>query len=231
MAAIMALLSTLVIFLIANTVPGDPVLSQLGDLAASNKEFVAEWRAKWGLDLPLWQRYLIFLQRLAHGDLGISIASQRAVLRDIADFAPATLELASIAFLLSIVVGVPLGILAAVKRDSWIDHVARLVSLLGVSAPTFWLAFIVLAVFYGGLQIAPGTGRIDTIALPPPSVTGLYLIDSALAGDWQMFRDVLAHLILPSTVLAAATLGLITRTTRASMLESMPSCVWRAPRA
>ena len=231
MAAIMALLSTLVIFLIANTVPGDPVLSQLGDLAASNKEFVAEWRAKWGLDLPLWHRYLIFLQRLAHGDLGISIASQRAVLRDIADFAPATLELASIAFLLSIVVGVPLGILAAVRRDSWIDHVARLVSLLGVSSPTFWLAFIVLAVFYGGLQIAPGTGRIDTIALPPPSVTGLYLIDSALAGDWQTFRDVLAHLILPSTVLAAATLGLITRTTRASMLESMQQDYVRVARA
>jgi peptide/nickel transport system permease protein len=147
LAAVMALLSTLVIFLIANTVPGDPVLSQLGDLAASNKEFVSEWRAKWGLDLPLWHRYLIFLQRLAHGDLGVSIASQRAVLRDIADFAPATIELASIAFVLSIVVGVPLGILAAVRRDSWIDHVARLVSLLGVSAPTFWLAFIVLAVF------------------------------------------------------------------------------------
>jgi len=168
MAAIMALLATLVIFLLANTVPGDPVLSQLGDLAASNKEFVAEWRAKWGLDLPLWQRYLIFLQRLAHGDLGISIASQRPVLRDIADFAPATIELASIAFLLSIAVGVPLGVLAAVRRDSWIDHVARLISLLGVSAPTFWLAFIVLAVFYGGLQIAPGPGRVDAIALPPP---------------------------------------------------------------
>ena len=231
MAVIMALLSTLVIFLLANTVPGDPVLSQLGDLAASNKEFVAEWRAKWGLDLPLWQRYLIFLQRLAQGDLGISIASQRAVLRDIADFAPATIELASIAFLLSILVGVPLGILAAVKRDSWIDHVARLVSLLGVSAPTFWLAFIVLAVFYGGLQIAPGTGRIDTIALPPHPVTGLYLIDSALTGDWQTFRDVLAHLILPSTVLAAATLGLITRTTRASMLESMQQDFVRVARA
>jgi hypothetical protein len=85
---VMALLATLVIFLLANTVPGDPVLAQLGDLAASNKEFVAEWRAKWGLDLPLWQRYVIFLQRLLHGDLGISISSQRPVLQDIRDFAP-----------------------------------------------------------------------------------------------------------------------------------------------
>ena len=152
----MALLATLVIFLLANTVPGDPVLAQLGDLAASNKEFVAEWRAKWGLDLPLWQRYVIFLQQLLHGDLGISISSQRPVLQDIRDFAPATLELASIAFLLSLVVGIPLGIMAAVRRDSWIDHVARLISLIGVSSPTFWLAFIMLALFYGGLQIAPG---------------------------------------------------------------------------
>ena len=167
LAFVMAVLATLVIFLIANTVPGDPVLAQLGDLAASNKEFVAEWRAKWGLDLPLWQRYVIFLQRLFHGDLGISISSQRPVLQDIRDFAPATLELASIAFLLALVVGIPLGIMAAVRRDSWIDHLARLISLIGVSSPTFWLAFIMLALFYGGLQIAPGPGRLDAIALPP----------------------------------------------------------------
>ena len=97
----MAVLATLVIFLIANMVPGDPVLAQLGDVAASNKEFVAEWRAKWGLDLPLWERYFIFLKGLVHGDLGISISSQRPVLQDIAQFAPATLELATISFLLA----------------------------------------------------------------------------------------------------------------------------------
>src|SRR6185369_4314096 len=174
----MALLATLVIFLLANTVPGDPVLAQLGDVAASNKEFVAEWRAKWGLELPLWERYFIFLKGLAHGDLGVSITSQRPVLQDIAQFAPATLELATISFLLAIIIGIPLGIIAAVRRDSWVDHVARLVSLVGVSSPTFWLAFIVLAIFYGGLEIAPGPGRLDAIAFPPPTFTGLMLIDS-----------------------------------------------------
>jgi peptide/nickel transport system permease protein len=231
LAVVMAVLATLVIFLIANSVPGDPVLTQLGDLAASNKEFVAAFRAKWGLDLPLWERYWIFLTGIVQGDFGVSIASQRPVLDDIRQFGPATLELATLAFLLSLVVGIPLGILAAVKRDSWIDHVARLVSLIGVSSPTFWLAFIMLAIFYGGLQIAPGPGRLDPIAFPPQGGTGLFLVDSALAGDWATFRDAAAHLVLPSIVLAAATLGLITRTTRASMLESLQQDYVRVARA
>lgn len=230
-AAVMAILATLVIFLIANTVPGDPALAQLGDLAASNPDFLKAFRAKWALDEPLWTRYFIFLKELAQGDLGQSIASQRPVLEDIKSYAPATVELATVGFLLSIVVGVPLGVIAAVRRDSWIDHVARLVSLIGVSSPTFWLAFIVLAIFYGGLQIAPGPGRLDPIAFAPDGVTGLFLIDSIIAGDWATFRDAAAHLILPSTVLAAATLGLITRTTRASVLECMHQDYVRVARA
>lgn len=231
LAAAMALLATLVIFLIANTVPGDPVLAQLGDVAASNKEFLAQYRAKWGLDLPLWERYFIFLKGLLHGDLGISIATHRPVIDDIAAYAPATIELATAGFLLSLFIGIPLGIMAAVRRDSWIDHTARVLSLIGVSSPTFWLAFIMLAVFYGGLQIAPGPGRIDAIALPPPTITGLFLVDSLLEGDWDAFRDAFGHLVLPSIVLAATTLGLITRTTRASMLESMQQDYVRMARA
>ena len=228
---VMALLATLVIFLIANTVPGDPVLAQLGDVAASNKEFVAEWRARYGLDLPMWHRYWIFLTGLLQGDLGQTIASQRPVLDDIREYVPATLELATVSFLLSLAVGIPLGVMAAVKRDTWVDHLARVVSLIGVSSPTFWLAFIVLAIFYGGLEIAPGPGRLDPIALPPPSVTGLLLIDATIAGDWATLRDAAAHLVLPSIVLAAATLGLITRTTRASMLESIQQDYVRTARA
>jgi peptide/nickel transport system permease protein len=231
MAVVMALLATLVIFLIANTVPGDPVLAQLGDVAASNKDYLAQFRAKWGLDLPLWERYFIFLKGLLHGDLGISIATQRPVLDDIVAYAPATIELATAGFVLAVIVGIPLGIMAAVRRDTWIDHTARFLSLIGVSSPTFWLAFIMLAVFYGGLQIAPGPGRLDYIAVPPPTVTGLFLVDTILAGDWDAFRDAFGHLILPSVVLAATTLGLITRTTRASMLESMQQDYVRMARA
>jgi peptide/nickel transport system permease protein len=228
---VMALLATLVVFLITNTVPGDPVLAQLGDQAASDPAFVAQWRHDYGLDRPLWERYFIFLKGLSHGDFGRSIHSQRPVLDDIEEYTPATLELGTVAFVLTLIVGIPLGILAAVKRDSWVDHLARVVSLLGVSSPTFWLAFILLAVFYGYFQIAPGPGRLDPIALPPPTVTGFYLIDSALAGDWDTFQDAAAHLLLPSIVLAAATIGLITRTTRASMLEAIRQDYVRMGRA
>jgi len=230
-AAVMVLLATVVIFLIANTVPGDPVLSQLGDLAASTPSVVAEFRHKWGLDLPIWDRYWIFLNGLLHGDFGVSLVSRRPVLQDIAEYAPATLELASVAFALSLVVGLPLGVLAAVKRDSWIDNVARAVSLIGVSAPTFWLAFIMLAIFYGALDIAPGPGRLDPVSFPPDRITGLLLIDTALVGDWDTFRDAAAHLVLPSIVLASATLGLITRTTRAAMLEALSQDYVRVARA
>ena len=230
-ALAMALLATLVIFMIANMVPGDPILAQLGDVAASNPEFVAAMRHRYGLDLPLWQRYFVFLTNLFHGDLGISITSHRPVLDDIRDYAPATLELATISFVLALAVGIPLGILAAVKRDSWLDHLARFISLLGVSAPTFWLAFIMLALFYGQLQIAPGPGRLDPISMAPAGGTGFYLVDTLLAGDWDGFQDAAGHLILPTIVLAAATMGLITRTTRASMLESIQQDYVRMGRA
>ncbi len=230
-AVVMVLLATLVIFLIANTVPGDPALAALGDMQASDPVQVREFRARWGLDLPLWEQYWLFLKRLAQGDLGISISSRRPVLADIIDYAPATLELATIAFLLSLAVGLPLGVVAAVKRDSWVDHLARFVALIGVSAPTFWLAFIMLAIFYGQLDWAPGPGRLDPIAFPPDRITGLLLIDTALAGDWETFRDAAAHLVLPSIVLAASTLGLITRTTRAAMLEALSQDYVRVARA
>jgi peptide/nickel transport system permease protein len=228
---VMIVLATLVVFLIATQVPADPILAQLGDMQAADEELVAAYRARWGLDLPIWQQYWIFLSGLVQGDFGVSISSQRPVLADIAQYAPATIELSTVAFLLSVLVGVPLGVLAAVRRDSWIDHLARLLSLIGVSAPTFWLAFIFLALFYGGLQIAPGPGRLDVIYLPPPTVTGLYLVDSALAGQWDVFRNAAAHLVLPSIVLAATTLGLITRTTRAAMLEALHQDYVRVARA
>src|SRR4029453_12411264 len=151
--------------LIANTGPGDPVLTALGDMAASDPAQVAEFRARWGLDLPLWHQYWLFLERLAHGDLGVSISSRRPVLQDIIDYAPATPALATVVSPLSFLGGLPRGVLAAVRRDTVIDHVARAVSLIGVSAPTFWLAFIALAVFYGWVNLGPGPGGARSVSL------------------------------------------------------------------
>ena len=149
--AVMILLSTLIVFLIATQVPADPVLAQLGDLQSADKELVASYRAKWGLDQPIWKQYLIFLRGLSQGDFGQSISTHRPVLEDIQQYAPATIELATVSFILAIAISIPLGVLAAVKRDTLIDHVARFISLIGVSAPTFWLAFIVLAASIVGL--------------------------------------------------------------------------------
>jgi peptide/nickel transport system permease protein len=227
----MAVAATLVVFLIAHTVPADPVLAQLGDRASANPETVARFRARWGLDRPLWEQYAIFLRRLAQGDLGESIASRRPVLDDIRQYLPATIELATLAAFLTVAVGVPLGIVSAVRRDGWIDHAGRLLCLVGVSAPTFWLAFLVLAVFYGGLQIAPSPGRLDIGAAAPPHATGLFVLDAALAGDWATCASALAHLVSPAAVLAASTIGLVTRTTRAAMLETLAQDYVRTARA
>jgi peptide/nickel transport system permease protein len=228
---VMALAASLVVFLIAHFIPVDPVLAQLGDRAGSDPKIVDSFRAKWGLDKPLWEQYLVYLQGILRGDLGLSIATRRPVLDDILTYAPATFELATVAAVLAAIVGVPLGILAAVRRDSWVDHVARVISLFGVAAPTFWLAFIMLALFYGGLHIAPSPGRLDFTALPPPRVTGLYLIDSVLAGDLATFGNAAAHMVLPAIVLAASSLALITRTTRAAMLETLGEDYVRTARA
>jgi ABC-type dipeptide/oligopeptide/nickel transport systems, permease components len=229
--AFLALAASLVIFLIAHLVPGNPVDAVLGDKAASNPAIVAAYRARWHLDDPIWVQYAVFLEGLTHGDLGVSIQSQRPVLTDIGQYAPATIELATAAMLLAVLVGVPLGVIAAVRRDSWIDNLARLISLAGVSLPTFWLAFIVLALFYGGLQIAPGPGRLGVTDLPPPTVTGSFVVDAILAGQFAKLGSIISHMVLPSIVLSAVNMAVITRTTRAAMLETLEQDYIRTARA
>ena len=180
----MAVAASFVVFVIVHFVPGDPIQAVLGDRQSSNPGHRPAYRDKWNLDEPIWVQYGTFLAGLTRGDLGTSIQTRRPIMDDILQYAPATVELATAAALLAVLVGIPLGIMAAVRRDTWIDHLARVISLLGVSLPTFWLAFIVLTVLYGGLQIAPAPGRLDAGELPPPNVTGSYVIDSILAGQW-----------------------------------------------
>jgi len=222
---------TLIAFTISHAVPGDPVAANLGQKAMSDPKIVAAFEKEWGLDKPVPQQYLIYLGKLVRGDMGRSIKNRRPVLEDLRAFLPATIELATASVLFGVGTGMGLGILSALWRNSWLDHIARLISLIGVSIPVFWLALLALFVLYSRLGWFPGPGRIDVGLQIPARVTGLLTIDALLAGDWPIFRNVLSHLILPALVLGSYTTGLITRVTRSAMLEVLGADYIRTARA
>ena len=212
---------TLVAFLIANAVPADPINANLPQSQLNNAEIVAAFRAKWGLDKPPVEQYLTYLGNLLQGDLGISIKTRQPIAQDIQRFLPATIELATVATLFGVAMGLVFGIVSAVWRNHLIDFVVRTLSLIGISFPVFVLALIGLSVLHVQLKIVPGPGRLSFTASDPPFVTGLFLIDSVIAGEWGTFRDALSRLMLPSLVLGLYMAGLISRVTRSSMLEVM----------
>ncbi|HSB79977.1 MAG TPA: ABC transporter permease [Candidatus Methylomirabilis sp.] len=222
---------TLFSFLLSHAVPADPVTANLGEQAASNPEIVAAFRHAWGLDRPLHEQYLIYLWKLAHGDFGISISTKQAVALDLRQRFPATVELAMVAMAISLIVGIPLGILSAVKRDSLIDQLARVLSLVGVSMPVFWLGLVALVVFYAHLGWAPAPGRLSADLIPPTFATGFLLFDALLQGRSDVAVDALRHLALPAIVLSSYTLGVITRMTRGSLLETLGEDYVRTARA
>ncbi len=222
---------TLISFLISHAVPSDPIVSNLGQQASQRPEIVAAFRAKWGLDRPLYEQYLSFVGNLARGELGTSINTRRPIATDVAQFLPATVELSTVAILFALVIGLPFGVLAALHRDGPIDHLARFVSLVGVSIPIFWLAAVALVIFYATLQIAVGPGRLGPQIPSPPVVTGFLTIDSLLAGDFGTFRSAMEHLMLPALVLGSSVMGLITRVTRSSLLEVLGQDYVRTARA
>jgi peptide/nickel transport system permease protein len=180
---------------------------------------VEAFRHRWGLDQPLYKQYLIYLWNLGHGDMGTSISTRQPVTLDLKQHLPATVELAVSALMISILVGVPLGILAAVNRENPIDQAARVVSLVGVSLPVFWLGIVAIVIFYAHLGWAPAPGRLSPLLTPPDSVTGFLLIDALLTHQTDALLDWLHHLALPAVVLSSYALGVITRIMRGSMLE------------
>jgi len=222
---------TLVSFTLTQVVPGDPISASLGDAAASDPQIVAAFRARFGLDRPLPEQYFIYLGNMLQGDLGESLMTRRPVTADLAQFMSATIELAVIAMTLAMVLGVSLGVIAAIWRERWPDQVIRVVSLAGVSVPTFWLSLVSLYLFFFVLGWSPGVGRLSPGAPAPAHVTGLYIIDALLTGNWKVLRDALAHIALPAMVLAVYTMGAITRFTRAAMLESLGQDFVRTARA
>lgn len=204
-------------FFISLVVPLDPLAAIAGPQAP--QETVERLRKLYGFDQPIYIQFGRYVYRLAHFDLGTSFQTGRPVLEDIIQFFPATIELATLALLIAIMVGIPLGVLSAVYRNSPIDHFSRVLSLIGVSMPVFWLGLVLLLIFYFKLGWFPEPGRLDIMLIEPERVTGMLLIDSIIARDWEVLWDAIKHMFLPATVLGLWGLAGIARIVRSSMLD------------
>ena len=222
---------TLLLFIVTHLVPVNPLAVILTEKSMEDPHAVAAAIEKWGLDKPPHEQYLIYLGNLLQGDLGISFKTKNPVIQDLKTFLPATIELSLGSFLFAIILGLPLGILSAIKAGKFVDHLAQIISLLGASMPPFWSGLLILFVFYYKLGIAPGPGRIDSRMGTPEMVTGLFLVDSLATGNWDAFWSSLSHLVLPSIILGWFTLALISRITRSSMLEVLAQDYVRTARA
>jgi len=209
-----------VTFLIGRVVPVDPVLAAVGDRAPP--DVYEQVKIEMGLHLPLWKQFLIYVGNVLSGDFGKSVLTAQPVLSDIKRVFPATLELATIATLIGLIVGIPAGVAAAVYQGQWPDHLVRFLGLVGYSMPIFWLGLLGLLLFYAKLDWAPGPGRLDIFYedLVEP-ITGVILIDAAIAGDWEVWWNGLSHLILPAAILGYFSLAYISRMTRSLMLEQL----------
>ena len=220
---------SLMTFALSHVIPGDPARLMAGPRAS--KSAVAKIREQYGLDDPLPQQYVSYLKGLTRGDLGMSFTTRRPVSEDLKRYLPATIELGAVAFILSTVIGIPLGVISSVQRDKLPDHIARFISISGLALPVFWLAIMAQFVFFGRLGWLPDGARLPIGLDPPPTVTGLYTVDALLAGDWALFRLSLVHLIMPAVVLAYGSLAVITRMVRGGMLEVLNQDYIRTARA
>lgn len=217
-------------FILTRALPGDPAVQFAGQMATP--ESIEQVRVALGLDKSLPQQFLIYCKALLQGDLGQSITTGRPVLTDLATRLPASLELTLSALVLSCLIAIPLGVLAAVRQGSWVDHLCRVLVTAGVSLPTFFTGILLIYVFYYLLGWAPSPlGRLDFVYFDPPGVTGFFLIDSLLDGDMRTFAGAAKQLALPAITLSLFTLAPIARMTRAAMLTALSSDYIRTARA
>ncbi|GIV70332.1 ABC transporter permease [Caldilinea sp.] len=216
-------------FFLAQIVPADPVAAALGTNAREAQ--IEAYRRQLGLDQPVVVQYVRYMGRLLQGDLGASIRTRRPVADDLRDFLPATVELTLAAMLVTILVGIPLGVIAALRRNTWIDAAARILALIGGAMPIFYVGLLLLGVFYRQLRWLPGPGRLDSTLQPPTTLTGLYTVDALLTGNWPVFTDALAHLVLPAITLGLYSTAVLLRMTRSSMLEMLGQDFVRTARA
>jgi len=220
-----------IVFILTKMVPGDPVVANLSQRSLNDPTIVSAFKAKYGLDKPVIVQYFLYMRNIFQLNLGTSIRTNKPVMAELGRCFPATAELAIFAIVLASILGILFGIISAMRRNSIIDQIVRAISVIGVSIPSFWFALIVLFVFYYKLKIMPGPGRLSSSFDAPTAVTGFYTIDSLIMGNIPEFLDALRHLVLPGSVLAAFTMGLITRTTRSNMLDVMSTDYIRTARA
>src|SRR5690606_28615342 len=207
-------------FFIGRVVPIDPVLAIVGDRAPTH--VVERVREEMGLNLPYYQQFFIYVKGVLQGDFGTSVLTTNPVMTDIRRVFPATMELATVGTLIGALFGIPLGVLAAVKRGSLIDQIVRIIGLIGYSVPIFWLGLLALLIFYARLGWTSGPGRIDIMfeyTFTP--ITGFYLIDALIQGDWPALRNIVSHLVLPAALLGYFSLAYISRMTRSFMLNEL----------
>ena len=208
---------SVLIFVMARVIPGAPARQALGPRASD--EAVQQLREQMGLNDPIWVQYIDYMSGLARGDMGQSLVTNYNVAADIAQFFPATLELTTVAMLIAILVGVPLGVVAGLNKDATEDNVSRAFSFFAVSLPAFWAGILLQLVFAFQLDLLPATGRLGDIAYVPQEVTGLLLVDSLLALNFEAFASAAKHLVLPAVTLALAPIADIARMTRSSFIE------------
>ncbi len=209
-----------VTFFIGRVAPIDPVLAIVGDRAPAH--VIERVRQEMGLDLPYYQQFWLYMTGVLRGDFGTSVLTTNPVMADIRRVFPATMELATVGTLIGALFGIPLGVLAAVKRGSLVDQVVRIVGLIGYSVPIFWLGLLALLVFYARLGWTSGPGRMDVVfeyTFTP--VTGFFLLDAILNRDWAAFRDIVSHIILPASLLGYFSMAYISRMTRSFMLNEL----------
>lgn len=220
---------SLAAFVISHALPADPAAAALGNNA--REEQLQEFRVRNGLDQPLVVQYGVYMGNLLQGDLGASLRTQNPITSDLRQYFPATLELTLVAVVFAVLIGLPLGIVAALTHGRTPDLLARTFALLGGATPVYWLAILALNVFHERLGWLPGPGRLDAYSLPPPVKTGLVTVDSLLVGDREVFVDALRHLVLPGLVLGMFSAALLTRMTRSALLEVLGQDYIRTARA